>query len=268
MVRLTRPARRIISLAPSNTETLFQLGAGAQLAGRDDFSDFPTEALRVPSIGSTHPKVNAEVIVALEPDLVLAAGTTNHDDVRSLSGLGLTVYVTSVAARLKDIWSDMLAVARLVGRVSEGESLVAELRERVARVVEKTSAARARPCVFYEIDGTESSKPWTAGPGSFIAQMIELAGGRNAGGGGRDRYFQVSLEELVAVDPVIIILGSATYGGQTPAIVKARPGWQGIAAVRSGAIYPFDDNLVARPGPRVVLGLETLARLIHPELFP
>jgi iron complex transport system substrate-binding protein len=82
-----------------------------------------------------------------------------------------------------------------------------------------------------------------------------------------EAYFQISVEELVAQDPAMIILGSYTYGGQTPEMVKARSGWDKIAAVKNDAVYTFDDNLVSRPGPRIVEGLETLAKLIHPELF-
>jgi len=125
----------------------------------------------------------------------------------------------------------------------------------------------ARPRTFYEIDASDPARPWTAGPDSFIDQMLTLAGGDNIGRVGNDLYFQMSLEELVAQDPEIIILGSATYGGQTPETVAARAGWEDIAAVQTGNVHTFDDNLVSRPGPRVVDGLEALARLIHPDLF-
>ncbi|HJO34081.1 MAG TPA: ABC transporter substrate-binding protein, partial [Anaerolineales bacterium] len=99
-VHLTAPPTRIVSLAASNTEIVFAIGAGDRLVGRDEFSDFPAEALEVESIGSLYPKVNAEVVVALEPDLVLAAGITNPDDVTALAELGLTVYATSFAATI------------------------------------------------------------------------------------------------------------------------------------------------------------------------
>ncbi|HEX9867316.1 MAG TPA: ABC transporter substrate-binding protein [Candidatus Tectomicrobia bacterium] len=266
-VSLSAPAQRIVSLAPSNTEILFAVGAGNRLVGRDDFSDFPDEALNVPSIGSLYPTVNAEAVVALEPDLVLAAGITNPDDVKALADLGLTVYATSVAGDLDDIFADILAVGQLTGQTAEAETLVANLKARIQTIADKTSTVAERPVVFYEIDGTEPSKPWTAGPGSFIDVLITVAGGTNAGNVGKDQYFQMSLEQLVAMDPDIIVLGSATYGGQTPELVAARASWGTLTAVKNGAVYVFDDNLVSRPGPRVVEGAETLARLIHPDLF-
>ncbi|MEK7787464.1 MAG: cobalamin-binding protein [Chloroflexota bacterium] len=265
-VTLAAPAQSVVSLAPSNTEILFAIGAGAQLIGRDDFSDYPPEAASVPSVGSLYPNVNAEAIVALQPDLVLAAGITNPDDVKALADLGLTVYTTSVAANMDDIFNDILAVGRLVGRDAEAATLVTDLKARADAVIQKAGGVEPVK-VFYEIDATDPASPWTAGPGSFIEQLLTLAGGQNIGNVSKEQYFQISLEELVTQDPDIIILGSATYGGQTPELVAARNGWSGISAVKNNKVYAFDDNLVSRPGPRVVDGLEKLAELIHPELF-
>lgn len=266
-VTLAAPAQRILSLAASNTEIVFALGAGGQLVGRDEFSDYPPEALNVESIGSLYPKVNPEVILALKPDLVLAAGITNPDDVKALADLGLIVYTTHNATGLDDIYSDILAVGQLTGRSAESENIVADMKARVQTVKDKTAALADKPKVFYEIDATDPAKPYTAGPGSFIDQLLTVAGAANVGNVSTQQYFQISLEELVAQDPAIIILGSFTYGGQTPELVKERAGWDKITAVKNGAMYAFDDNLVSRPGPRVVVGLETLAKLIHPDLF-
>ena len=267
-ITLAEPPVRVVSLAPSNTEILFALGMGDLLVGRDDFSDYPPEALDIPSIGSLYPSVNAEAIVALDPDLVLAAGITSPDDVRALADLGLTVYATRINATFDEIYTDILDVGALVGSAADAQTLVADMRARVDAVTATFSGITDRPVVFYEVDATEPSSPWTAGPGTFIDQLLTLAGGQNAAASAPDQYVQFSLEQLVAENPDVIVLGSATYGGQTPEMVAARAGWGDIAAVQSGAVYTFDDNLVSRPGPRVVDGLETLARLIHPNLFP
>ncbi len=266
-VTLAAPATKIVSLAPSNTEILFAIGAGDRLIGRDDFSDFPVEAAAIPSVGSLYPSVNAEAVVALQPDLVLAAGITNPDDIKHLADLGLTVYATNIPTSLDSIYADMSAIGTLTGKSEAAAQLVAGLKARVDAITAKTSTAAGKPIVFYELDATEPSKPWTAGPGTFIDQMISLAGGANAGNIASSDYAQLSLEQLVAQNPDIIILGSATFGGQTPELVAARPGWGDIKAVKDNAVHVFDDNLVSRPGPRVVDGLEQMAKLIHPELF-
>ena len=266
-VTLAAPAQKIVSLAPSNTEILFALEVGDRLIGRDEPSDYPAAALDVPSIGSLYPSVNAEAVVALAPDLVLAAGITNPDDVQRLIDLGLTVYATSVSSGLEDIYGDIEAIGRLTGESEAAAGLVAGLRTRVDAVSTSAGQAADRPLVYYELDATEPARPWTPGPGSFIDQLVTLAGGQNAGNVGADLYYQISLEQLVALDPAVIVLGSFTYGGETPETVAARPGWGDMSAVKNGTVYTFDDNLVSRPGPRVVDGLEQLAKLIHPELY-
>jgi iron complex transport system substrate-binding protein len=266
-VSLAAPAKRIISLAPSNTEILFALDAGKLMVARDEYSDYPPEAQGLPSVGSGYPTLNTEAIVSYQPDLVLAGGITNPDDVKAMERLGLTVYTTSISTGLDDIYKDIRALGQLTGHDQEAEALVADMQTRIDAVTTKTSAAADKPLVFYEIDATDPSKPYTAGANTFIDQIITLAGGQNVGRAAKDAYAQFSLEELVAQNPAIIVLGSATYGGQTPEMVAARPGWQSIDAVKNKRVYSFDDNLVSRPGPRVAEGIETMAKLIHPELF-
>lgn len=266
-VTLVAPATRIVSLAASNTEIVFAVGAGEALIGRDEYSDYPAEALNVPSVGSLYPNVNAEAIVALNPDLVLAAGITNPDDVKALADLGLTVYATSYAQSLDDIYNDIRAVGALTGHATDAETLVADMQTRVDAIASTTADVADRPSVFYETDDTDPSKPWTRGPGSFLDALVTMAGGQNIGAIGEAQDFQMSLEAIVLADPAIIIFSHANYSGRTPEEVMARTGWENVAAVKNQAVYAIDGNLVDRPGPRVVDGLEALAKLIHPELF-
>ncbi len=129
------------------------------------------------------------------------------------------------------------------------------------------SVASELPLVFYELDVTDPNAPWTSGPGTFIDTMIRTAGGENLGSTLQGFWIQVSLEELIRLDPEVIILGDYTLGGVTPEMVAQRAGWEGLKAVIEGQVYTFDDNLVSRPGPRLLDGLEAMARLLHPELF-
>ena len=121
--------------------------------------------------------------------------------------------------------------------------------------------------VFYEIDSTDPNAPWTAGPGSFIGSLIDRSGGVNLGEKLKDAYAQISIEQLLVDQPNIILVGDYTWGGVTAEDVMARSSWMGLEAVKRGNVYIFDDNLVSRPGPRMVDGLETMAKLLHPELF-
>jgi iron complex transport system substrate-binding protein len=266
-IKLAGPAQRIVSLAPSNTEILFAVGAGKQVVGRDDFSDFPAEANSLPKTGSLE-KQNTEQIVALKPDLVLAAGINNQEQVKALESLGLTVYFLSNPKTLEDMYTNLEIVAKLTGHEQETAALIESLKARVTAVDEKIKSAATKPVVFYELDSTDPAKPWTAGPGSFIDLLITRAGGLNltSAAGIKDAYPQVSAEQIVSTDPDLIILGDSMWG-VTVDSVGQRPGWEKLKAVASKQVYPFDDNIVSRPGPRLVNGLEALAKLLHPELF-
>ncbi len=265
-VTLEHPAPRIVSLAPSNTEILYAIGAGEQVVGRDELSDYPEQAKKIASVGGSMGQYSTEAILALEPDLVLAAELNPPELVKTLEDLDLTVYYLNNPDTLDELYSNMDIVAQLSGHTAEAKNLIRSLQSRVNAVDQMLSAASTRPTVFYELDSTDAAKPWTAGPGSFIDLLIERAGGGNIGAHMDAEWAQISLEQLVALDPDLILLGDAMWG-VTAEDLKSRPGWETLQAVKDDRIYPFDDNLVSRPGPRLVDGLEQLAKLLHPELF-
>ena len=265
-VVLDQVPQRIVSLAPSNTEILFAIGAGAQVIGRDEFSDYPAEVMALPSVGGSMGQYSAEAIVSLKPDLVLAAEINSPELVKQLEDLGLKVYYLSNPKTIEEMYRNLERVAQLTGHESEAAALIDSLKARVQTVDEKIAPLSSRPVVFYEIDASDAAKPYTYGPGSFGDLLIQRAGGSNLGNSLTDPYPQVSLEQVVLANPSIIVLGDSMWG-VTAEAVKARPGWETIEAVKTGQIQLFDDNLVSRPGPRLVDGLETLAKLIHPDLF-
>ncbi len=266
-ITLQRPAQKIVSLAPSNTEILFALGAGKQVVGRDAFSDYPEDAKSLPDVGGGWGELNNELIVSLQPDLVLAAQINTAEQVKTLEDLGLNVYYLANPTDFDGLYANLREVAALIGREEEADTLIEDLKARVAAVEEKISLAAERPLVFYELDSTDINAPWTSGPGTFIDLLISMAGATNLGHDLGGEWVQVSVEELISRNPDIILLGDYVWGGVKPEDVAARPGWDAIAAVKNEKVYPFDDNLVSRPGPRLVDGLEELARLVHPDLY-
>jgi iron complex transport system substrate-binding protein len=264
-VTLNGPAQRIISLAPSNTEILFAIGAGDQVVGRDQLSDYPEAAKNVTDVGSSFEALNTEQIVSLKPDLVLAAEINTPEQVKQLEDLGLTVYYLKNPLTLEEMYGNLEIVAQLTGHREETADLIESLKARVAAVDEKIAPISSRPTVFYELDATDPAKPFTAGKGTFITQLIDRAGGQNIAAD-IDGYPQLSLEQVVSADPNFIILGDARYG-VTPESIAQRPGWENLTAVENGQVVPFNDDLVSRPGPRLVDALEELAKLLRPELF-
>jgi iron complex transport system substrate-binding protein len=265
-VKLAQPAQRVISIAPSNTELLFAIGAGSQLIGRDDLSDFPADAKSIENIGSAFGKLNTEAIVALKPDLILAAEINAPEQVKTLEDLGLTVYWLANPQDFDGLYANLKIVGTLTGHAAEADQLSKSIETRYKAVTEKVATSSKKPSVFYEIDATDPTKPYTTGPGTFIDKLIDLAGGHNIGQALKDQFAQISSEELIKVNPDIIVLGDSLYG-VTPESIAQRAGWDKLSAVKNKAVYTFDDNLVSRPGPRLIDGLEAFAKLFHPELF-
>jgi len=265
-VKLASPAQRIVSLAPSNTEILFALGAGPQVVGRDELSDYPEGAKAIPSVGGSMGDFSEEAILALKPDLVLASELNSPDLVASLEKLGLTVYSLSNPKTFEELYKNLEIVAQLTGHEKEAAELNKSLQARVALVDEKIMPLSFRPVVFFELDATDPLAPWTAGPGTFIDQLITRAGGINIGAELEGDWAQISSENLVVANPQIILLGDALYG-ITVESVKVRPGWDVISAVENDAIHPFNPDLASRPGPRLVEALEEMAKLLHSEVF-
>ena len=264
-VVLPGSAQRIVSIAPSNTEILFAIGAGDQIVGRDEVSDYPPEALAIASIGSTYGELNTEAILALEPDLVLAATITSPEQVQTLEVLGIPVFLLANPEDFSGLLENIKIVGILTGHETEAEALAAGLHERIEVVTQKAADA-GLVSVFYEVDGTDPTAPWTTGAGTFQDVLIGLVGGENiavdiAGWG------QMSLEEIVTRDPQVVIFGEGPWVPTTVESYSDRSGWGEIAAVVDGRVYGIDTNLVDRPGPRLVDALEEMALMIHPELF-
>jgi len=265
-VTLSRPAQRIVALAPSITESLFAIGAGGQIVARDDNAKFPPEAEKIPSVGGLWGDLPLEAILSYQPDLVIAAEIISPDKVKQMQDAGLQVFWVPNPKDFDGLYKNLRDLAKLTGHEAEAEKLIAQLQERVQTVEDALADVTEEPLVFYELDGTDPANPWTTGPNTFISNTIKMAKGRNVGDVLDKAWAQISTEELVKQNPDIILLADAPYG-VTPESVAQRPGWDAIKAVKEGKVYPFDPNLLSVPGPRLVDGLETLAVMLHPDIF-
>jgi iron complex transport system substrate-binding protein len=265
-VTIPSAPQRILSLAPSTTEIAFALGLGSRMAAVDPFSDYPPEAKNLPKVNNS--PLNLEQVVALKPDLVLAAGITSGEDVKKMVNLQLPVIVVGATkTTLESIMADIRLVGQATGTELKAKTVTDGMKQRLDAVQAKLAGAQTKPRVYWELDATDPAKPFTPGPGSFLDEIIRLAGGTNVAANAKSPYAQVNAEEVIAENPDIIILSDFAYG-TTIESVKARPGWLAINAVKNDKVFPIDDNLVSRPSPRIVEGLEAAAKLIHPEFFP
>lgn len=256
----TEPAR-IVSLTPATTEILFAIGAGDRVVATTDFDDYPPEAVDLPNV-ATYTSVDVEAIVGLEADLVIAGGNffNDPDAIVRLRSLGMAVVVT-YAPDIAGVLRDIELVGAAVGRLDAAKDLTAAMQAGFDQVAAAT-AGLPTPRTFYELDAT--GQIFTAADGSFIEEMIRLAGGDPITTGSTTVY-SISIERLIAADPEVIVLGDAAYG-VTAEAVAGRTGWNVMTAVRAGAIRSVNDLVVTRPGPRLVDGLRELALAIHPTV--
>ena len=265
VVTLADVPRRIVSLAPSNTEIVCAIGACDRLVGVTDADDYPAEVLDLPEV-VIFAQVDVEAVVAADPDLVLAAGNelTPSAVIGQLSDLGLPVLVIYPDS-LDDLYDGIELIGRAVDRAPAAADVVAAMRARVAAVVTALAGVEP-PRTFYEVAVYEGAI-YTAGEDSFLASLVSLAGGAPITGDPASTAIQ--LEDLVEADPELILLGDAAYDPSvTPASVAQRTGWGDMTAVISGRILVMlADPVITRPGPRIVDGLEALARAIHPARF-
>ena len=259
-VTVAKRPDRIVSIGPSITEFVFALGAGARVVGTDDFSDEPAAAKGLEKVGGI--KVNFEKVVSLRPDLVLIVKFSDGT-IEKLASAGLLVLVVDPQTA-----GDVARTATLLGRAvgAEGEALARDIQKKVDDVRAKTAAAASRPRVYHEIDASDPTKIFTVGPGSYIADLIEIAGGVNIAAKAASAYPQLSAEEILRADPEVIVLAGADYSAK-PDQVSARAGWSVISAVKNKRIGTIAPNLINRPGPRVGEAAEAYARIVHPELY-
>jgi iron complex transport system substrate-binding protein len=263
------PPRRIVSLSPGLTEIVFAVGAGDRLVAVDTFSVYPAEAGALQPRLTTYPAPSLETIVSLQPDLVLSLAERD-DDLAAMRQQGIPVL--KFAPRDFDATTQLI---RTIGHVlgesasAAGEAIADDMTTRRDAVVSLVADA-PRPRVYEELDASDPDKPFVAGPNGFYGQIIELAGGTNIFGDLPGAVGQVGAESIIQRDPEIIILTDADlpFNPQTPAMVAARPGWSTIAAVQNGAIYAVAAELYATPGPRLIEGLEAMARVLHPDRLP
>lgn len=263
---------KIISVAPSCTEILYAIGAGDKVVGVTTYDDYPYDfaawiaAGNMTSIGDfTTP--NMEVITSLDPDLILASGGVQEDDVNTLRNYGFKVLVLDPTS-VDGILNNIELVGNATGKQTEAAALIDDLTNRINAVAE-TVANAAKPKVYYETY-YETTSSWTIGAEAWQNELIEKAGGTNVFGDQPTDYYQYQVEALIERNPDIIVLPAEGMGTGTQEgidAVKARPGWETMNAVQNERIFQINPNFIERAGPRVVDAIEQMAEFFHPELF-
>ncbi len=263
-IRIESTPERIVSHVPSITEILFALGLEEKVVGVSENCDYPEAAKAKPKVGGFF-QPSIEMIVNLDPDLVLTNGSVEYV-MTQLDSLGIA-YIVLDPKDVDGILKNIELVGQVTGTGRRAEELIEDMEDRILQVT-ATAKDAPRVKVFYTFATTDLNNPWTAGPGSFVDSLITIAGGENISARALAPWVQFSIEEVIAADPEVIIVDAAMGSAVTPiAELKRHPVWREIAAIKQDRIYPIDGDLVNRSGPRIVWGLEEMAKIIHPELF-
>jgi iron complex transport system substrate-binding protein len=261
-MEINGPPQRIVSVAPNVTEILFALGLEDRLVGVSVYCQYPPEALKKEKIGG-YINPSLEKIVALRPDLVIGIAEGDlRTFVDKLAGLKVPVYITNPRNAL-----EVLISIRKIGEVTftpeSARRILRSMEERIRSIQEKVEG-RPRPRVLHVLDFNPLI---SAGKGTFVDDLISLAGGRNVAETATGKYPRFSMEEVLVQDPEVILL--ASMKSQDPMVKQRRwwERWKTISAVKQGRIYVLDSDLIHRPSPRMAEGLEQVAKAIHPEAF-
>jgi ABC-type Fe3+-hydroxamate transport system substrate-binding protein len=257
-IALDRPARRIVSLAPSSTESLLAVGAGDRLIGVEEHSALPAGLATLPRVGGFK-QVDVERVVALAPDLVLAAPLHAVSVAPRLEAHGVPVFVLDPRT-VDGVVAGMARIAALAGVARAAAAYLATCRARVAAVVAGTLATRHRPLVYVEC----SPQGHTGGPGSFLHDLVAKAGGSSLGALARVEWPVLAPATVARHDPDVIVI-TRYPGSATAASVPAREGWERLSAVKSGRVHELPAGMLKRPGPELLDGLEQLAALVAAE---
>jgi iron complex transport system substrate-binding protein len=265
-VQIDKLPQRIVSLAPSNTEIVYALGLEDKLVGTTDYDDYPEAAKSKPRV-SSYTTPDLEKVVAVQPDLILAESIDEKTALPAMEQLGLTVIVTS-ATSIDTILNDIKMIGEINGKSQEAAALVDSLNARIQAVVSKTDTLtpEQRPRVLYVI---WNDPIWTMGGNTYTDDLISKAGGVNIFSKDFEKSRIVSLESIIEKDPqVILVSGMATSKDMIYNGIMKDSRLSGVSAISNNRVYKISDaNLTERPGPRIVDGLEEVARLLHPEIF-
>ena len=253
---------RVIALAPSITEIIYDLGQEKRLVGVTQYSTYPSEAELLPRVGS-YVRLDIEKIVALKPDLCLATkdGNPKHI-VDKIVSLGIPVYVIN-PQNLQQIMDTITRLGSLLHAEQTAAALVSDMEKRIRQVQARVKNRPDRPRVFFQID---AEPLFSAGTNTFIHELIELAGGINTTAG-EVSYPRYSWEDIIVLQPEIVLISSMAGGLAPEYLLNSWKKWELLSAVKNDQIFVVDAELFDRPTPRLINGLEVIAAIIHPGLF-
>ncbi len=257
-VTFEKMPEKLVSAVPSNTEIIYALGKGNQLVGVSVYCNYPEEALSVNKIGDYNGP-NLELIIDSKPDVFFAAWLS-EEVLAQLEGAGIPVMLIN-PTNLEETYQSIQDIGDIIGSSKEAEELIGSMRGKQENIMQITKGYQAKT-VFYEI---WHDPLMTVGPGSFINELITMSNGINIAQDAESAYPEYSLELLISKNPQVYM--TSDDGFKTPEDIFGRAGYENIEAIRNGQVFMLHPDITSRPGPRIIDGLEMIAKAIHPEAF-
>ncbi|WP_409250920.1 ABC transporter substrate-binding protein [Bacillus sp. SCS-153A] len=258
---------RIISLIPSNTEIAYELGLGDKVVGVTDFDNYPPEAAEKEKIGGM--EFNVEKIISLTPDLVLTHGSvvsSAAEGLQQLRDAGITVVVVNDAKSFEEVYTSIELIGQATGANEQAAETIQRMKDDLQAVKDKAAevSEEEKKSVFVEV--SPSPEIFTPGSNTFMDEMLGLINAKNAAEE-QEGWVQMNEEAIIALNPDVIITTYGYYTENPKELVLSREGWGDVPAVKNENVYDVHSDLVTRTGPRLVQGVEELAKAVYPELF-
>ncbi|MCQ6276084.1 ABC transporter substrate-binding protein [Bacillus sp. V3B] len=265
-VKIDEEPETIVSIQASTTEIAFALGLGDKIIGVSDYDNYPEEALEKEKVGGQD--INVELVLSLLPDIALVTDyhyKTHPDVLEKFEEAGIDVVVVGSAVSFEDVYGNMEMIGAATGSKTEAEAIITDMKERLQAIKDKaTASVTDKKKVWVEV--SPAPDIFTTGQNTFMHEMLESIQAINAAED-HDGWVKLTEEEIVKLDPEVIITTYGYYVEDPTAEVLNREGWAEVPAVKNGQVFDVDSDTVTRPGPRLIEGVETLAEFIYPDIF-
>ncbi len=264
-VTIEEEPETIVSIQTSNTEIAFALGLGDKIIGVSDYDNYPPEVEKIEKVGAQD--INSELVLTLLPDIALVTDyhyKTHPETLKQFEDAGIDVVVVGSAESFEDVYSKIEMIGTATGSKIEAEKIVTDMKERIQAIKDKAAAVKDKKKVWVEV--SPAPDIFTTGQNTFMHEMLETIQATNAAED-QEGWVKMTEEEIVKLNPDVIITTYGYYVDNPTAGVLSREGWTEVPAVKNKNVFDVDSDTVTRPGPRLIEGVETLAELIYPEIY-
>ncbi|MGE7778780.1 helical backbone metal receptor [Peribacillus sp. NPDC097264] len=265
-VTIEQKPEKIVSLIPSNTEAVFALGSGEKVIGVSENDNYPEETKDIQKIGGM--EIDTEMILALQPDIVLAHESAHNskEGIQQLKDAGIPVLIVNDAKNFKEVYTSIEMIGTAIGELDKAKEIVKTMQNKLEKIKEKAKAIKSedRKSVFVEV--SPSPEIYTTGKNTFMDEMLDIISADNVAGE-LDGWVKLDEESMIAANPDVIITTYGYYTGDPVKEVTGRNGWADIQAVKNDEVFDVHSDIVTRSGPRLIEGVEELAKSVYPNVF-